>query len=70
MVEYDPDTMAITINVPAHHNIDASTVIIHKQSVRLYIQKIINASFNFLLSEHYTFDGSPAKDLSAVQRGG
>jgi len=31
-VEYDPTTMAIKITVPAHHNIDASTLIIHKQS--------------------------------------
>ena len=32
-VEYDPSTKAVTYQVPKHHYILASTVIIHKQTV-------------------------------------
>ena len=32
-VEYDPSTKAVTYQVPKHHNILASTVIIHKPTV-------------------------------------
>ena len=32
-VEYDPSTKAVTFQVPKHHNILASTVIIHKPTV-------------------------------------
>ena len=33
-VEYDPTTKAVTYQVPKHHDIVASTVIIHKPTVR------------------------------------
>ena len=32
-VEYEPSTKAVTYQVPKHHNILASTVIIHKPTV-------------------------------------
>ena len=45
-MEYDPLTMALTISVPAHNSIDASTVIIHKQSVIILFFNFHILSFN------------------------